>query len=150
MRYKKQCFSCKNFKFPANNYLHVPHIHMHTHTHTHTHISQLREMLTQTISHYVSLFAVSNVAHLPQFKLQLCLESSQMEFYPSLSDLETALLSAVHTVANAMSTVPNIQVKSISLCNIHLQIFDPELSDPVIISSCSNGWQVCTLCPPSL
>ena len=82
----------------------------HTCTHTLTHLPQLCELLTQTISHYVSLFAASNIVRLPQFKLQLCLESGQMEFYPSLSDLETALLSTVHTVANAMSSVPNIQV----------------------------------------
>ena len=85
-------------------------MHTYTHTHTHTHTPQLREMLTQTISHYVSLFSASNVVHLPQFRLQLCLESGEMEFYPSLSDLEAAILSAVHTVANAMSDVPNIQV----------------------------------------
>ena len=67
-------------------------------------------MLTQTISHYVCLFESSNVAHLPQFKLQLCLESGKMEFYPSLADLELALLSTVHTVASAMNNVPDIQV----------------------------------------
>lgn len=67
-------------------------------------------MLCQTISHYIDLFAPHNVSRLPQFKLQLCLESGEMEFYPSLSDLEAALLSAVHTVATAMSNVPNIQV----------------------------------------
>ena len=67
-------------------------------------------MLSQTISHYVDLFAPPNVSRLPQFKLQLCLESGQMEFYPSLSDLEATLLSAVHTVAASMSNVPDIQV----------------------------------------
>ena len=98
--------------------------HTHTHSHTHSHPSQLRELLTQTISHYVSLFAASNVVHLPQFKLQLCLESGQMEFYPALSDLESAILSAVHTVANAMSSVPDIQVnycfiESLTTCTIY-------------------------------
>ena len=67
-------------------------------------------MLTQTISNYVELFDASNTTTLPQFKLQLCLEAGQMEFYPSLTDLEGALLSTVHTVASAMSSVPNIQV----------------------------------------
>ena len=67
-------------------------------------------MLTGTISHYIHLFAPPNVPRLPQFKLQLCLESGQMEFYPSLADLETTVLSTVHTVATAMSNVPNIQV----------------------------------------
>ena len=71
---------------------------------------QLREMLTQTISHYVELFACSNMLYLPRFRLQLCLEAEQMEFFPSLTDLETALLSPVHTIANAMSNVPDIQV----------------------------------------
>ena len=33
-----------------------------------------------------------------------------MEFYPSLADLEATVLATVHTVANAMSNVPDIQV----------------------------------------
>ena len=90
-------------------------------THTHT---QIREMLTATISHYVDLFGESNLSYLPQFKLQLCLESGQMEFYPSLSDLESTLLATVHTVANAMTNVPNIQVRlSIQHCQSVLNLF---------------------------
>ena len=47
-----------------------------------------------------------------------------MEFYPSFSDLESTLLSTVHTVANAMSNVPNIQVRlSIQHCQSVLNLF---------------------------
>jgi len=61
----------------------------------------------------VSLYDPTNTARLPVFKLQLCLEETkkEFEFYPSFSDLEAALLSAVDVVGGAMKKVPDIQVK---------------------------------------
>lgn len=73
---------------------------------------QLRDMLTRTIECNVTLFDPANTTHLPQFKVQLCLEGSNMEFFPSLSDLEATLLSFVDIIAEAMSNVPNIQVNT--------------------------------------
>ena len=89
-------------------------------------------MLTQTISSYVDLFAPPNVSRLPQFKLQLCLESDQIEFYPSLSDLEATLFSVVYTVATAMNNVPNIQVSQLThMCNwcVNKDVFEQKLSN---------------------
>lgn len=72
--------------------------------------NQLRGMLTSTIEHYVVLYSEKNTTRLPIFKLQLCLEGRCMEFFPSLYELEGAILSPVETVADAMSKVSTIQV----------------------------------------
>ncbi len=72
--------------------------------------NQLRGLLSRTIHNYLLLFQEDNTTRLPQFKLQLCLEGQAMEFFPSVSELEAALLSLVDTVANAMSNVSTIEV----------------------------------------
>ena len=72
--------------------------------------NQLRGMLSCTIEQYLLLFREENTTLLPQFKLQLCLEGQAMEFFPSTSELESAILSLVDTVANAMSNVSTIEV----------------------------------------
>ena len=77
--------------------------------------NQLREMLSHTIEEYLLLFEEKNTTRLPQFKLQLCLEGQTMEFFPSVSELESAVLSLVDTVANAMSNVSTIEVCVIRL-----------------------------------
>ncbi len=76
--------------------------------------NQLRGMLSRTIEQYLLLFRAENTTRLPQFKLQLCLEGKSMEFFPSMSELESAILCLVDTVANAMSNVSTIEV---SICS---------------------------------
>lgn len=75
--------------------------------------NQLRGLLSQTIHHYVSLFREEDSTLLPQFKLQLCLEGLCMEFFPSISELESVVCCLVDTVSNAMSQVSTIEVSLI-------------------------------------
>lgn len=72
--------------------------------------NQLRDLLSQTIHQYVSLFREEDSTRLPQFKLQLCLEGSSMEFFPSISELESTVLCVVDTVSMAMRRVSTIEV----------------------------------------
>lgn len=72
--------------------------------------NQLRGLLSQTILHYIQLFGEQDTTCLPQFKLQLCLEGSSMEFFPSIPELEQAILCLVDTISNAMSQVSTIEV----------------------------------------
>lgn len=72
--------------------------------------NQLRGMLSLTIQHYVELFREEDTTCLPQFKLQLCLEGNCMEFFPSIPELEFALLCLVETVAKSLSNVSTIEV----------------------------------------
>ena len=82
--------------------------------------NQLREMLMATIQHYVALYREDDTTCLPQFKLDLCLEGRSMEFFPSLSELEGAIVCLVETVANAMSNVPSIGVR-VCIIQIHFR-----------------------------
>lgn len=83
--------------------------------------NQLREVLTATIQHYMALFKEEDTTCLPVFKLQLCLEGQTMEFFPSLSELEAAILCPVDVVAAAVSTVPKTKVRVCTL--LHTLMF---------------------------
>lgn len=72
--------------------------------------NQLRGMLSLTIQHYVELFKLADTTHLPQFKLHLCLEGQSMEFFPSIAELESAIVYVVETVATSMSNLSTIEV----------------------------------------
>jgi dynein heavy chain len=74
--------------------------------------NQLRSMLSQTIQQYVELFREEDKTRLPQFKLHLCLEGQAMEFFPSIAELESAVVHLVETVAAAMSNLSTIEVWS--------------------------------------
>lgn len=72
--------------------------------------NQLRGMLSLTIQQYVELFSLADTTHLPQFKLHLCLEGQSMEFFPSIAELELAIVFLVETVATSMSNLSTIEV----------------------------------------
>lgn len=72
--------------------------------------NQLRGMLSQTIQQYVGLFRLDDTTWLPQFKLHLCLEGESMEFFPSIAELESAVVYLVETVATSMSNLSTIEV----------------------------------------
>lgn len=75
--------------------------------------NQLRGLLSLTIEQYVRLFRAEDNTCLPQFKLHLCLEGMAMEFFPSISELESTVLCLLDTVANAMSQVSTIEVSTV-------------------------------------
>ena len=69
----------------------------------------------------MTLYDPKSTVHLPQFKLQLCLDEGGMQFFPSVPDLEQAVLFPVHTVTSTMQKVPVVQVSTmrfvaISVC----------------------------------
>lgn len=72
--------------------------------------NQLRGMLSLTIQRYVQLFSEEDTTRLPQFKLHLCLEGQSMEFFPSVSELQSAIMYLVETVAASMSNLSTIEV----------------------------------------
>ena len=80
--------------------------------------NQLRGMLGLTIQQYVDLFSLENTTHLPQFKIHLCLEGQSMEFFPSIAELESAVVFLVETVATSMSNLSTIEVSFLALCII--------------------------------
>lgn len=60
---------------------------------------------------YTSLFSREDTTHLPVFKLQLCLDEGAMQFFPSLTELEGAVLFPLATLAaDTLQTFPLIQV----------------------------------------
>lgn len=75
--------------------------------------NQLRSLLSLTILRYVELFDTDNTTRLPQLKLQLCLEGNSMEFFPSISELESAVVYLVDVVSNSMSNLSTIEVSSV-------------------------------------
>ena len=81
--------------------------------------NQLRSMLSLTIQRYVQLFDADNTTHLPQFKLQLCLEGHCMEFFPSVSELESAVVYLVDVVSNSMSNLSTIEVHTHVHVHVH-------------------------------
>ena len=81
--------------------------------------NQLRGLLSRTINKYLLLFKEEDTTRLPLFKLHLCLEGQAMEFFPSTSELESAILCLVDTVANAMNNVSTIEVSIIVIVLSH-------------------------------
>ena len=96
--------------------------------------NQVQGLLTSTILSYMQLVEEEDgegEGGLPQFKLNLCLDGSSMEFFPSLGELEATVLSPVEAVATALSEVCCIKV---SLCH----------SPHVIIGD--RMWGMCIVC----
>ena len=60
---------------------------------------------------YTSIFSPDNSTELPVFKLQLCLDEGTIQFFPTLSDLETAVMYPLLTLAtDTLQTFPLIHV----------------------------------------
>ena len=73
--------------------------------------NQLRSLLTATIRQYQSLYEEGGNGYLPQFKLHLCLDGKNMEFFPSLAEMEATALCPVDVVASALRDVACIKVR---------------------------------------
>eukprot|EP00731_Ephydatia_muelleri_P021583 Em0014g174a len=71
--------------------------------------NQISNIITRTMEAYALLFHPENTAKLPLFKLQLCLDGNVMQFFPSVSELQTAMLSVLDTIKGTMRKVPLVQ-----------------------------------------
>ena len=63
---------------------------------------------------YTSLFSPEDTTQLPVFKLQLCLDEEAIQFFPTMEDLEAAVLFPFNTLASdILQSFPLIQVCTI-------------------------------------
>lgn len=69
--------------------------------------NELKALVTRTFMAWIALF--DDVHMIPVFKLQLVLDEDQMQFYPSLDELENVMTSVVSVITNSLQTVPKMQ-----------------------------------------
>ncbi|NXL74930.1 DYH12 protein, partial [Leptocoma aspasia] len=67
--------------------------------------NQLKELLQRTTEAFVKLFDPEDRRHLPLFKMDLTFDENRMEFYPSLQDLEEAILFVVDCIGQTLQNV---------------------------------------------
>ncbi|NWU43105.1 DYH12 protein, partial [Hylia prasina] len=70
--------------------------------------NQLKELLQRTTKVFVKLFDSEDRSHLPLFKMDLTFDENRMEFYPSLQDLEEAILFVVDCIGHTLQNVQTI------------------------------------------
>ncbi|NWX36316.1 DYH12 protein, partial [Notiomystis cincta] len=71
--------------------------------------NQLKELLGRTTEVFVKLFDPEDRSRLPLFKMDLTYDENRMEFYPSLQDLEEAILFVVDCIGQTLQNVQTIQ-----------------------------------------
>ncbi|NXO09845.1 DYH12 protein, partial [Oriolus oriolus] len=71
--------------------------------------NQLKGLLRRTTEVFVKLFDPGDKSRLPLFKMDLTYDENRMEFYPSLQDLEEAILFVVDCVGQTLQNVPTIR-----------------------------------------
>ncbi|NXO74986.1 DYH12 protein, partial [Sitta europaea] len=71
--------------------------------------NQLKELLQRTTEVFVKLFDPEDRSHLPLFKMDLTYDENRMEFYPSLQDLEEAILFVVDCIGQTLQNVQTIR-----------------------------------------
>ncbi|XP_032050232.1 dynein heavy chain 12, axonemal [Aythya fuligula] len=71
-------------------------------------INQLKEFLRRNVEAFVKLFDPEDRSHLPLFKMVLILDEKEMEFYPSLQDLEEAILFIVNRIGQTLQNVQTV------------------------------------------
>uniref|UniRef100_A0A8C5TGG8 Dynein axonemal heavy chain 12 n=1 Tax=Malurus cyaneus samueli TaxID=2593467 RepID=A0A8C5TGG8_9PASS len=64
--------------------------------------NQLKELLGRTTEAFVKLFDLEDRSRLPLFKMDLTFDDNKMEFYPSLQDLEEAILFVVDCIGQTL------------------------------------------------
>ena len=78
--------------------------------------SQLRSLLSSTMENYTSLFSPEDTTQLPVFKLQLCLDEDAIQFFPTLEDLEAAVMFPLNSLASdILQSFPLIQVCTVCI-----------------------------------
>uniref|UniRef100_A0A8C3NFB7 Dynein axonemal heavy chain 12 n=1 Tax=Geospiza parvula TaxID=87175 RepID=A0A8C3NFB7_GEOPR len=70
--------------------------------------NQLKELLQRTTEVFVKLFDPEDRRRLPIFKMDLTLDENRMEFYPSLQDLEEAILFVVDYIGQTLQNFQRV------------------------------------------
>uniref|UniRef100_A0A8D2NCT6 Dynein axonemal heavy chain 12 n=1 Tax=Zonotrichia albicollis TaxID=44394 RepID=A0A8D2NCT6_ZONAL len=70
--------------------------------------NQLKELLQRTTEVFVKLFDLEDRRRLPIFKVDLTLEENRMEFYPSLQELEEAILFVVECIGQTLQNFQKV------------------------------------------
>ncbi|NWZ10772.1 DYH12 protein, partial [Agelaius phoeniceus] len=70
--------------------------------------NQLKELLQRTTEVFVKLFDLEDRRRLPIFKMDLTLDENRMEFYPSLQDLEEAILFVVDCIGQTLQNFQTV------------------------------------------
>ncbi|NXY09140.1 DYH12 protein, partial [Pteruthius melanotis] len=71
--------------------------------------NQLKGLLQRTTEVFVKLFDPEDRSRLPLFKMDLTYDENRMEFYPSLQDLEEAILFVVDCIGQTLQHVQTIR-----------------------------------------
>ncbi|NXE34589.1 DYH12 protein, partial [Ptilorrhoa leucosticta] len=71
--------------------------------------NQLKGLLQRTTDVFVKLFDPEDRSRLPLFKMDLTYDENRMEFYPSLQDLEEAILFVVDCIGQTLQNVQTIR-----------------------------------------
>ncbi|NXN79566.1 DYH12 protein, partial [Bombycilla garrulus] len=70
--------------------------------------NQVKELLQRATEVFVKLFDPEDRSRLPLFKMDLTCDEKRMEFYPSLQDLEEAILSVVDCIGQTLQNIQTI------------------------------------------
>ncbi|NXH52542.1 DYH12 protein, partial [Rhabdornis inornatus] len=71
--------------------------------------NQLKELLQRTTEVFVKLFDPEDRSRLPIFKMDLTYDENRMEFYPSLQDLEEAILFVVDCIGQTLQNIQTVR-----------------------------------------
>ncbi|KAI9530578.1 hypothetical protein NQZ68_000068 [Dissostichus eleginoides] len=71
--------------------------------------NQLKSLLQSSIEELVNHFDPSNGQRLPLFRMALTFDDEKMEIYPTLQDLEAAILEIVNAITNTLQKVQMVQ-----------------------------------------
>ncbi|XP_015730364.1 dynein heavy chain 12, axonemal isoform X3 [Coturnix japonica] len=70
--------------------------------------NQLRDLLIKNVEAFVKLFDPEDRSCLPLFKMELIIGEKQVEFYPSLQELEDAILFVVDRIGQTLQNVQTV------------------------------------------
>ncbi|NXM89081.1 DYH12 protein, partial [Oenanthe oenanthe] len=71
--------------------------------------NQVKELLQRTTEVFVKLFDPEDRSRLPLFKMDLTFDENRMEFYPSLEDLEEAILFVVDCIGQTLQNIQTVR-----------------------------------------
>uniref|UniRef100_U3K1D6 Dynein axonemal heavy chain 12 n=1 Tax=Ficedula albicollis TaxID=59894 RepID=U3K1D6_FICAL len=71
--------------------------------------NQVKELLQRTTEVFVKLFDPEDRSRLPLFKMDLTFDENRMEFYPSLQDLEEAILFVVDCIGQTLQNIQTVR-----------------------------------------
>ncbi|XP_028438243.1 dynein heavy chain 12, axonemal isoform X1 [Perca flavescens] len=71
--------------------------------------NQLKSVLQTSVEEFVNLFDPSNHRCLPLFRMALTFDDEKMEIYPTLQDLEAAVLGILNAITNTLQKVQTVQ-----------------------------------------